>query len=464
MLQSYERYMKQAIVDKNPNIASAALISSLNQAQKSLGSLDVVKRWSNQAIEVLTNENSMVQYHALGFLFAVRQSDKLAVSKMVSKLIKSALHSPFAVCFLIRIMANLIVEEAIDHPKYLTFIETCLRNSSEMVVFEAANAIVNLRSKEINLNSAISTLQHFCSSQVTANRFAAVRTLNQVSIHYPDLVSTCNADLETLISDSNRSIATLAITTLLKTGAETSVERLMKQIATFVSEISDEFKIVVVKAIEALCVKFPRKHSILMNFLSTMLREEGGMTYKSCITETFIHLIQEFPDAKEKGLSHLCEFIEDCEHTSLAVKVLHLLGSEGPNTSRPGKYIRYIYNRVILENTEVRAAAVSTLAKFGAVCDHLRPNILVLLQRCQLDTDDEVRDRATYYKGVLETKDGGIINEFVCNDIHHLSLIDLTVSLKLYGFSDCTAPFNLDSVTKEKTILRSNATGKLILK
>ncbi len=54
-------------------------------------------------------------------------------------------------------------------------------------------------------------------------------------------------DLENLISDSNRSIATLAITTLLKIGAESSVDRLMKQISSFVNEISDEFKIVVVQ-------------------------------------------------------------------------------------------------------------------------------------------------------------------------------------------------------------------------
>ena len=74
-------------------------------------------------------------------------------------------------------------------------------------------------------------------------------------------------------ADSNRSIATLAITTLLKTGAESSVDRLMKQIASFVSEISDEFKIVVVQAISALCTKFPKKHGILLNFLSGMLRQ-----------------------------------------------------------------------------------------------------------------------------------------------------------------------------------------------
>lgn len=53
-----------------------------------------------------------------------------------------------------------------------------------------------------------------------------------------------------------RSIATLAITTLLKTGSEGSVDRLMKQISSFMNEIADEFKIVVVKAIRQVCVCF----------------------------------------------------------------------------------------------------------------------------------------------------------------------------------------------------------------
>ena len=63
----------------------------------------------------------------------------------------------------------------------------------------------------------------------------------------PGAVTICNLDLENLVQDSNRSIATLAITTLLKTGTEASVERLMKQIAKFMGEISDEFKVVVMK-------------------------------------------------------------------------------------------------------------------------------------------------------------------------------------------------------------------------
>lgn len=52
---------------------------------------------------------------------------------------------------------------------------------------------------------------------------------------------------------------------------------------------------------------------------------------------------------KHTGLDHLCEFIEDCEHTTLAVRIIHLLGREGPRTRQPSRYIRFVYNRVILE-------------------------------------------------------------------------------------------------------------------
>ena len=89
-----------------------------------------------------------------------------------------------------------------------------------------------------------------------------------------------------------------------------------------------------------------------------------------------------------------------------------------------GIFARYIYNRVILENATVRAAAVTALAKFGAACLKLRQSTLTLLKRCLHDNDDEVRreaasplilnsfsnaahsfqvrDRATFFIAVLE--------------------------------------------------------------
>ena len=82
--------------------------------------------------------------------------------------------------------------------------------------------------------------------------------------------------------------------------------------------------------------------------------------------------------------------VQDCEFTYLSTQILHLLGQEGPATQEPAKYIRYIYNRVILENATVRAAAVTCLAKFAAYVEELKPRIIVLLKRALYDNDDEV--------------------------------------------------------------------------
>ncbi|PIO28177.1 hypothetical protein AB205_0148410 [Aquarana catesbeiana] len=374
-------------------------------------SYDVVKRWINEAQEAASSDNIMVQYHALGLLYYLRKNDRLAVAKMINKFTKSGLKSPFAYCMLIRIASRLLEESdegnlllfyifeafsfVVHHSCIIyrhnsplfDFIESCLRNKHEMVIYEAASAIIHLPNCTAReLAPAVSVLQLFCSSPKPALRFAAVRTLNKVAMKHPSAVTACNLDLENLITDSNRSIATLAITTLLKTGSESSVDRLMKQISTFVSEISDEFKVVVVQAISALCQKYPRKHTVMMTFLSNMLRDDGGFEYKRAIVDCIISIIEENPDSKESGLAHLCEFIEDCEHTVLATKILHFLGKEGPRTPNPSKYIRFIFNRVVLENEAVRAAAVSALAKFGAQNEFLLPSVLVLLQRCMMES------------------------------------------------------------------------------
>ncbi|XP_019551575.2 coatomer subunit gamma [Aedes albopictus] len=454
MLQAVERYMKQCIVDRNAPVSSGALVSALHLASTAG---DVVKRWANEAQEALNSDNIMVQYHGLGLLYHIRKADRLAVTKLVNKLTKQNLKSPYAVCFLIRIACKIIEEEdaagnsGAESPLF-DFVESCLRNKSEMVVYEAAHAFVNLkRTNPRELSTAVSILQLFCGSSKATLRFAAVRTMNKVAMLHPPAVNVCNLDLEGLIADSNRSVATLAITTLLKTGAESSVERLMKQIATFVAEISDEFKVVVVQAIRALCSKFPRKHGVMMNFLSGMLREEGGLEYKTSIVDTIILIIEENPEAKESGLSHLCEFIEDCEHTSLAVRILHLLGKEGPYSKLPSRYIRFIYNRVILENATVRAAAVAAIAQFGASCPDLLPNVLVLLNRCQMDSDDEVRDRATYYYTIL-TKNNPELNKSYITENGMVSLPLLEKSLKEHLNGPLTEKFDLSVVPKSQTV------------
>src|ERR1700689_4082928 len=59
-------------------------------------------------------------------------------------------------------------------------------------------------------------LQQFLSSPKPALKFAATRTLASLALLHPTSVAVCNVDLENLITDTNRSVTTYAITTLLK--------------------------------------------------------------------------------------------------------------------------------------------------------------------------------------------------------------------------------------------------------
>jgi coatomer protein complex subunit gamma len=214
----------------------------------------------------------------------------------------------------------------------------------------------------------------------------------------------------------------------------------MKQISSFMADITDEFKIIVVDAIRSLCLKFPAKQAVMLSFLSGVLRDEGGYDFKQAVVEAIFDMIKYINDCREAGkcfpssamasadnrlaLAHLCEFIEDCEFTKLSVRILHLLGLEGPKTRNPTKFIRYIYNRVVLENAVVRAAAVSSLAKFGVCVEdkNVMKSVNVLLRRCLDDVDDEVRDRAAMYIKVLEEKALAdvFVREGECIDFQYL--------------------------------------------
>ena len=143
MAQGVERFFKAAIVDRNPSISSAALVSAyhLFPAAK-----DVVKRWSNEAQEAVNSKGQstlfsggsgylgfgasqpatnlpipstsyMSQYHGLGLLYLIRQQDRMAVTKMIQQLgggksgAGNALKNPMALCMLIRYAAKVVEDD-----------------------------------------------------------------------------------------------------------------------------------------------------------------------------------------------------------------------------------------------------------------------------------------------------------------------------------------------------------------
>ena len=149
MAQGVERFFKAAIVDKNPSISSAALVSAYHLFPNAK---DVVKRWVNEAQEAVNAKHTasffgasgggagsylgwggssaqasgyqaiqstsyITQYHALGLLYLIRQQDRMAVTKMIQQLgggktgAGTVLKNPMALCMLIRYAAKVMEED-----------------------------------------------------------------------------------------------------------------------------------------------------------------------------------------------------------------------------------------------------------------------------------------------------------------------------------------------------------------
>lgn len=223
--------------------------------------------------------------------------------------------------------------------------------------------------------------------------------MNKIAGHQPKLVGICQTELESLITDTNRSVASLAISTLLKTCNEESVQKLLKQISGYLPDLGIDFKIEIIQSTQTLYQRIPQKASALLKFLTDCLKEDGNIKFRESVVDTIMTIC---PSQREAALLILAEHIEDCEHPHIQTKIISFLAQEGPKASNPSTYIRFIYNRINLERAMIRAAAVSALAAFANGVPSLTKSILHLLKRCLDDSDDEVRERAFFYIVLIE--------------------------------------------------------------
>lgn len=452
LVQNMERLFKNCIADKHPSVSAAALVSAYHLAPSAR---DVVKRWANTAAEAITTQKVftlgkvanpyasgsayMYQYHAVGFLYLIKKDDRMALVKLIKGLVPK-LRNSNAVVLLIRYVHSLI-----DHDRtLLTVLKDLLSHKSDMVNLESAKTILSLNNIPDNdALLAVNLLRSFLTAPRTVSKFAAIRILNDYAQKSPQNVATCNTELEGLIASPSRAISAYAITTLLKTGTLSSIDRLMSHIGKVTSEITDDFKVDVVNAIHTLAIKFPTKYGTMINFFAGTLRDDGSLALKTAVVNAMFEMIDFIPDCKRKALDTLCDYIEDCEFPSLTVRILHVLGDQGPSSETPSRYIRIVYNRLLLDNAIIRAAGVTALAKFTHVNDpHLQKSVRQLLERSLSDVSDEVRDRAAFALRVTSLNHTSISSR-------RYDLADLERKLVLYVTNDSAGykvPFSIETV------------------
>ena len=263
--------------------------------------------------------------------------------------------------------------------------------------------------------------------------------------------------MESMISDQNRSIATLAITTLLKTGNESSIDRLMKQISTFMSDIQVKictpckFKVSAQTllyfrtSLKLLSSRQSRnfawsfRTSIAFSWISSQMfyARRGVLSTKKQSSTAFYVLSKKSLMQQKQGWhtwanslrtvnSHICRPKYSISLASLA------------------------HRRQILASTYatfIRASAVCALASFGSCSVALRARVSILLQRCLYDNDDEVRDRAAFFLSALR-KSSSETDSHRNDDASTYLLAPLELSLQKYLQETVDSAFDVGAVSQ----------------
>ncbi|GAB66723.1 coat protein gamma subunit [Plasmodium cynomolgi strain B] len=466
MATQIERYLKTAIVDKNSFVSCSSLLCGLNLYLNA--SCDIVKKWIHEVSECINSKNPMVQFHALTLLCSIKYQDKLALEKIISSYSKSSsnLSGSLANCLLIKYASYLIYSTEVDselgntnqhlppganssqgyaqasrsagrtHDMYniqdyatnkgnfihpttkvcFDYLKNCLKSKDPMILFECIKCIFELAIHDKGgrnsttvfnvdvLNECMKVCQIFLLSSKIVDKFSIIRQINKLSHYRPHVASKINQDIENLLTDSNKSICVLAFTTLLKTGNEANIDRLLSQINNYMTGDNTFFKIQIIEELKNLCFIYPSKCNLILSFLSNNLRDEESYKFKSNTIDAIILIISQIPNSEETAILQLCEFIEDCEYNSLLLRVIRFLLVHIPKTSTPSKYIRYIYNRLILENSTIRVDGLYALFHIALKCGSNSKDILFLLNCLLADNDDEVRDRSNFLYHILREK------------------------------------------------------------
>ena len=419
MIQGVERQMKQCLVDKDGAVQSAALVTCLHF--NSINA-ETVKRWTPEIASTITSQSTpIVQYHGTLMMYALKQGDKMALVKLVKDTLASPLAHLLTTTLVIKVYAQLLsmgVAPFIDLRQFL-------RSRNESVILEAARVIVDCNCMNNANGNHAQDLPQAASALIglmlggkatNVTRFAVLKTISNLAMHHPSLVTPYNHDLEKLIQSNNvnKSVSTMAITTLLKTGTEASIDGLLGKIADHISgSVSDEFKVMVVKAVRALCLKFPSRHRPIIDFLGKSLRDEGGREYKEQVLDALIELAEAIPACHDPVLGHFCEFIEDSpDYPDLTAEAVYFLGEQAGNPSTTHStmnlIVRCLYNRLILDGTIVRMSVVGALGRIACSINDPQHRGLVMdilegLSQKGSNDDDELRDRASTVRAVIET-------------------------------------------------------------
>ena len=301
-----DRLLREAINNKNHEVASSALCCTLFMTLKGL---PIAKQWINEISEKLTsslNEENLLTFHTLLLLREIKKNDKLFLIKIFSRIAENtgsrSQRSQFAICQLIRYITELMKKGDLEQNVkdiFNRFLELCLYNIEESIKIEAARSVLQIPNVKANLKkTTISVLCDLISSSNKIVRFAAMRTLDKHIEN--DLAQNIAVDifleLEKIIEDNgtNSSIKSYAFSIFLKISKGLSDYRLEKMFKTFIEQYSkfkEDFKTKLINISRNISRSNTSKNKLYYNFFCSLFKLDAGPQTKLEILEALIWFI-----------------------------------------------------------------------------------------------------------------------------------------------------------------------------
>ena len=388
-----ERLLKEAINNKNHEVASSALSCTLFMCLKGFG---IAKSWINEISEKLSSslgEENLLTFHTLLLLKEIKKNDKLFLIKIFSKIAENCgsrnQRSQFAICQLIRYITELLKRGDLEQnvkDTFNRFLEVSLYNIEESIKIEACRAVLQIPNIKPSLKkTTIATLCDLISSSNKIARFSAMKTLDKYIDEFAQNIAVdIFLELEKIIEDSgtNSSIKSYAFSIFLKISKGLSDYRLEKMFKTFIEQYSkfkEDFKKKLIIISRNISRSNPSKNKLYYNFFCSLFKLDASPQTKIEILEALIWFIYNDQELKLQSLLFLAESIFDCQYDILKIRILNLLGKECDLVNNKSKLVRYIYNQI---------------GEIGFKEKNMRDIIISLIENCLNDDDNEVRERA----------------------------------------------------------------------
>lgn len=404
-LPAIERYLRQAIIDKNEYVQKGALISGIILFGKAP---ENIKKWSNDVQDKLNASDPQIVYLSLVLMSLIKSNDLFSASRIAQMMMSKDLRKmPLAHCQLIRGIKGLLLSEELDaktQSSFQNYLNSCLTAAnSDMVIVEASKAVCEIApNSPKHLESVYSLLQSMISAHKSIVKYSVLRIMKRIASTQLQLVSQCGPELEKLVTYANKSVASMAISIILKIAKEKDVEGLLGTISQYLPEMADEFRVDAIQSVKHLVKRYPGIHKLLISFLRKCLRLQSSLEFKKEVVESVTYIVQTVDGSREEALYAIADLVEDCQFESLVIRGLEVMACEIPLLDNGEPFIRFICNRLILEGEKVRASAVTALAKLGWQKPRLQSVIKNILMKCLIEQADEVRDRAALYLHTLE--------------------------------------------------------------